>query len=347
MKVAPSPQNPMEWFALKSNLVPVPLGHTQIMFVLSRAVLIATKLNVFEAAKDAPLSIEELAAACGINKRALQSLMHLLTSAGYFHADHEKYALTKMARKWCLKDSETSVYHQQMYNLIGWDWMSYMEEFLHTGKGLQYHDTFTDEQWKWYQSGMEDVSKGTAKIAPRKMPVPANATDMLDIGGSHGLYSVEVCKKFPAMKAVILELPKGVEHAKPLLAKHNLGDRVTYWAGDARKEDLGENKYDVILISSLMHHFTGEENIAISQKAARALKPEGIYVIQEFARPEEGNQMEMLGAINDLYFNLTSTSGSWSLKELKGFQTLAGLNHFKVNTFISLPGFVQVCARKG
>jgi SAM-dependent methyltransferase len=141
-------------------------------------------------------------------------------------------------------------------------------------------------------------------------------------------------------------LPQAIAKAKPILAKFNMGDRIRHRPGDALKEDLGENLYDIILVSSLMHHFTSEQNQELSKRAARALKPGGVYVIQEFIRPPEGKKMEMLGALSSLFFNLSSTSGNWSVDELKAFQTNAGLQFVETNNFITLPGYLQVCARK-
>jgi ubiquinone/menaquinone biosynthesis C-methylase UbiE len=346
MKIDARPQNLLEWIALKLNLVPIPLGHSHMMFTLSRAVLEATRLNVFEAAKDSPVTLEEIAAKCELNTRALHSLLHVLVSAGYFKYRRGKYELTRLSKKWCLKDGQSSVYNQQIFNLTCWRWMDYMGEFLKTGKGLQYHETLTEEEWKWYQLGMEDVSRDTAKAAPKNIPLPSNPTSMLDIGGSHGLYSVELCKKYPTLSSTILDLPQAVEKARPILARYGMGDRVQYWTGDALKEDLEENKYDLVLVSSLMHHFTFEQNNDLAKRVSKALKPGGTFVIQEFTRPEEGDQMDMIGTISDLFFNLSSTSGTWSLKELKAFQSGAGLQQPKVNRFITIPGYVQICARK-
>jgi ubiquinone/menaquinone biosynthesis C-methylase UbiE len=346
MKIEARPKNALEWIALLANLAPIPLVHSQLMPVLSRAVMEASTLDVFEAAKDGPITLEQAVEKTGLNKKALHSLLQVLTSADYFKYKNGTYSLTKMARKWCLKDSENSVYSMQKFNIICWDWMNNMGEYLKTGKGLQFHETLNADEWNAYQLGMADVSKVTAKMASKMTPVPPNPSQMLDIGGAHGLYSIEMCKKYPTLEATILDLPEAVEKAKPILDRYNSGQRVSYWQGDALKEDLGSEKYDIILISSLMHHFTEEQNKSLSSRVAKALKPGGTYIIQEFIRPEEGEKIEMIGAITDLFFNLSSTAGNWSLKELKDFQTGAGLKHFKVNKYITLPGFVQVCGHK-
>jgi SAM-dependent methyltransferase len=346
MKVALKPQNLFEYIGVKANLVPTPLVQTQIFPLLSRAVMAATKLNIFEVLKDSAQTFDGLQQQTALNGRALKSLVNVLTAFGYFKYSNENFSLTKMARKWCLKDSPVSVYNHLLFNYVCWDWTNHMEDFLKTGQGLQIHNTLNDEEWKLYQLSMEDITRDNSKAATKMMPMNANPTAMLDIGGSHGLYSVELCKKYPTLKSMILDLPPAVEKAKPILAKFNMGDKVQYWAGDALKEDLGENKFDLILVSRVIHHFTVEECQSLSSKVAKALKPGGYYVIQEFLRPETSNNMELLGIALDLVFNLSSTSGLWSLQEIKDFQTGAGLKFYKVNKFMVPPGFVQVCAKK-
>jgi hypothetical protein len=82
------------------------------------------------------------------------------------------------------------------------------------------------------------------------------------------------------------------------------------------------------------------------RKTSAALKPGGYCVIQEFLRPEPSGSMEMTGAVLDLFFNLSSTAGNWSLNEIKDFETSAGLKFYKVNNFLSPPGYVQVIGKK-
>src|SRR5215831_20014881 len=109
----------------------------------------------------------------------------------------------------------------------------------------------------------------------------ARARNMLDIGGSHGFYSVALCRRHPHLAAVILDLPEAIKEAAPILAMEGVGDRIRHQVGDALTQDLGENCYDLILISNLAHHFTDEQNRGLMLRAARALTPGGSLVIQE------------------------------------------------------------------
>jgi SAM-dependent methyltransferase len=341
------PQNLMEWIALKANLVPTPL-EVGARVLISKAVMLACKLGVLESAKDSPQSIEQISQRTKLHPRGLEGLMNILTLHGYFRYKDGKFALTKLSRKWCLKDSPDNVYNQLRYlDAIFWNEMNDLEGLFKTGKGLEVHDNYyTEEQWNLYQLGQYDLAKIAARSAPKMTPMPSNPTEMLDIGGSHGLYSVELCNRHPTLKATILDLPQAVEKARPILERHNMGDRIDYWIGNALTDDFGESRYDLILMSSLTHHFSSEQNIAVSKKAAKALTRGGYFVIQDWLRPEPSSRMEEAGIVMDLYFNLTSRTGTWTLNELKGFQEKAGLTHHKVSKFMEIPSLVQVCAKK-
>jgi SAM-dependent methyltransferase len=159
----------------------------------------------------------------------------------------------------------------------------------------------------------------------RRMPFPPNATTMLDIGGSHGFFSVALCRRHPGLRSVVLDLPEAVEQSAPLLAAENMGDRLVHRAGNALIEDLGVDEYDLILAFSLVHHFNAETNRALAARCARTLRPGGIYVIGDKMRPESPSNASAQDPFYDLYFALTSRSGLWSAQEMAEWQQAAGL----------------------
>ena len=60
---------------------------------------------------------------------------------------------------------------------------------------------------------MRAMASGSAREVGRRTPVKSGARDMLDIGGSHGYYSVAICRRHPGLRAVILDLPEAIKHA--------------------------------------------------------------------------------------------------------------------------------------
>jgi hypothetical protein len=80
---------------------------------------------------------------------------------------------------------------------------------------------------------------------------------MLDVGGSHGLSSAALCGRHPELYAEILDLPDAVAQAAP---------------------------------SNLLHHFDSPQSRAVIRRAAGALRPGGILVIQELFTPASGKE---------------------------------------------------------
>jgi len=347
MQLTVTPENPLEWLALKLNMVPLPLLHAQVFPVVAKAVLEAADAGVFDAVAAGSTTAEAVAQTCQLHPKAVGELMNLLTALGYFTYHNSQYALTKMAQKWMQKDDPESVHGMMVFNnRVMWTWMDKMGDYLRTGQGVQYHDHLTSEQWGYYQRAMLAATGTEAKEFGRRAPVPKQATAMLDIGGSHGQHSVALCHRLPNLKSTILDLPEAIEKAAPLLAQSNMGDRVRHQPGNALTDDFGDQQYDIILMSSLAHHFTGEQNSEVARKAAKALRPGGVYIINEFIQPEVGGKPELVGGSTDLFYGLTSTAGNYSLAEIQRWQTEAGLKAHKVLTYRSIPGRAMVVAKR-
>jgi SAM-dependent methyltransferase len=292
--------------------------------------------------------LKDIAETCKLNERALQSLLGVLASMSLVKQKNQFFYLTSQSKKWLLKESPDSLYWLLMFdNRVCIKWMDYVGEFLQTGKGLQYHDTFNNEEWFYYQKAMEAAASATSKEAVKRIPVPPGAKKMLDIGGSHGSYSVALCKKYTGLSSIILDLPAAVEQAKPILAKQNMGNLVVHKAGNVLHEDLGTEHYDCIIMASVAHHFTYEENLLVAQKAHEALKQGGYFTIIEILRRDmiEYNG-DMLSSIGDFFFALSSTSGTWSLNEIKQWQKQAGFTDYKKASFLTIPGYAAITAKK-
>jgi ubiquinone/menaquinone biosynthesis C-methylase UbiE len=352
MQLTISPENPLEWLALRLNLVPVPLLHVQIMPVLAKAVLEAADKGVFEVAKKGPKTLDEFVSTLNLNRKALGELLGLLTALGYFTYKNDRFTLTRMARRFALRNDPQSVYGMMIFNnRVAWDWLNHLGTYLETGQGIQYHDTFSTAQWQYYQQAMLAVGSTEAQEFGRRAPVPKSVRSgvpvtMLDIGGAHGQHSVALCKKFPALTAVILDLPAAIEQAAPLLEQQGMGDQVRHQAGNALTADFGEKQYDIVLMSSLAHHFTPEQNQLVAAKVAKSLRPGGIFIVNEFIRPALGSKPELVGSSTDLFYGLSSTAGNYSIDEIQHWQQTAGLKPNKPIWYRTIPGRAMVAARK-
>jgi cyclopropane fatty-acyl-phospholipid synthase-like methyltransferase len=185
---------------------------------------------------------------------------------------------------------------------------------------------------------MRAMATPLASEFARRLRVPKAPKNMLDIGGSHGYYSVLLCRRHEGLRAVVLDLPEAVEHAAPLLAAEGMGDRVVHRAGNALTDELGEQAYDIVIASQLVHHFTEEQNRELAVRVSRALTPGGLYAIIDAFRPAGPNDAGQLGALLEFYFALTSQSGTWTPAEMASWQHDAGLRPRRPIRFRMAPG---------
>ena len=348
VRLGPIPENPIEAVVARLNIAPRPLLETQMAYTLARLVMVGTKLGIFDALADGDAGADEVARRCGTDEAATEKLLFALAGARYLKATDEGYALTPVSRKWLLKDSDHSLADKLLLQFHEWEWIERSEDYVRTGEPLELHEIADEEQWNLYQRGMRSMARALSAEATRRMPVPDGSRDLLDIGGSHGYYSVALCRRHEGLRAVVLDLPQAVEQAAPLLAEEGMGDRVVHRAGDALSDDIGVEAYDLVITAQLVHHFSAEQNRDLTERIARALRPGGVYAILEEFRSPTPKDAGQVGALLDFYFALTSQSGTWSPEEMAEWQRAAGLEPRKAIHLRTAPGAgIQAATKPG
>ena len=314
--------NPIEKAVLASGLLPTPMIESYAM-VTTRALLAAARAGLFDALADGATSPGVLAARCGTHPRATEKLLNLLTAMRYVRAGRDgTYRLSRVGRRWLTGPS--SVRDSVLMKELEWRWVEGLDEFLHRGEPQDVHGTMSPDDWGLYQRGMRSAAGVLAPLLARRVPVPDGARDLLDIGGSHGYFSVAICRRHPGLRATVLDLPEAVAHAAPLLEAEDMGDRVVLRAGDALVDDLGTEAYDVVFMMSLAHHFDDATNRDLMRRAADALRPGGVLVIGDSIRLDP-READLMGSFFDLYFAMTSRAGLWTYEEMADWQRQAGL----------------------
>ena len=338
MRLDAIPENLFEAIALRAGVVPTPLGDTILAMTLARTIMVATKLGIFEALARRECTAHEVATRCGLDQHATEVLLFALAGADYVRCKEMYYTLAPVARKWLLKSSPQSLYDYMLFNFLNWTWDERFEDFIRTGRPTQIHQEMSNDEWQIYQRAMRSLASFSAFEVAQRIPVPRGALNMLDIGGSHGYYSVMLCRRHPGLRSVVFDLPEAVVHAAKILAQEGMGERIVHRVGNALTDDLGNEEYDLIFIGNLLHHFDEEANRNLVKRSAQALRPNGYLVIEELHRFQSPKEVGELGALSNLYFAATSEAGTWSMKEIAQWQREAGLLPRKPIRLLTAPG---------
>ena len=105
MKLAVKGENPLEAAALALGIAPLTLVDTHMAFLRARAIMVATRLGIFDALGEAGLAADELSARCGMAPGAAPKLLNALVASGYLRFRAGRYQLTRISRKWLRADS--------------------------------------------------------------------------------------------------------------------------------------------------------------------------------------------------------------------------------------------------
>jgi SAM-dependent methyltransferase len=338
VKVGAIPERLIERIVSRLGMVPQPLIETQMAFTLARVVMAGAELGVFRALADGSLTSAEVAERLGTDPQATDKLLFALGASEYLDYRDGRYELTKTARKWLLPDSPTDLTDKLRFQILEWEYVAGTEDYVRTGRPIDLHQLSDGEMWDSYQRGMRAMAASFGAEALKRLPVPDGARDLLDIGGSHGYYSAELCRQHEGLRAVVLDLPDAVEKAAPLLAAEGMGDRVVHRPGNALTDDLGEEDWDVVIVAQLVHHFSDEQNRDLAARIARALRPGGMYAILDAFRPSRPGEAGQLPSLLEFYFALTSQSGTWTPDEMAGWQRAAGLDPRRPIRLRTVPG---------
>lgn len=329
----------LERVALALGRVPEPIVETFPPLVLARGIMAATQLGVFEALAEGPRTLAALADACHTDPRATDALLALLVGAGYLSETRGVYRLAPKAQRWLRSGSPDDVSVYLRFNYLQWNWLGELERFLQTGEPIAFHERLSPDEWKLYQQGMAVIARLTLPEVVWRVRLPADATTLLDLGGGHALAAARFCQRRPTLRATVLDLPAALDAAPPLPADlAAVAERITRIPGDALTADLGDAAYDVVYVANLLHHFDAEANRELARRIARALKPGGMWIIQDGVRERRRRSERMAAAVGDLYFALTSASGFWSFGEMAAWQAQAGLLPRRPIHLLTAPG---------
>ncbi len=378
------PENLLERVVLALGLAPTPLLDTMVALLLARSVMAATKLGVFEALADGPLTARETAARCATDEDATAKLLSALVGARYvrvvparhapahlarraeietppgIHAEGQagaaalmegdmslasRFALTPVARRWLLSSSAFPLGDAVQHRYLDLALLDHAEEYVRTGVPLDYHQTMDATQWDLYERGQRAHALLSSREVVWRTPLPRDARAMLDVGGGHGLYAAAFCRRRPGLQAVVFDLPEALAHAARLIAAEGLGPRLATRAGDASTDDLGAEEYDLVFIANLVHHFDDAGNRDLMVRAAKALRPGGHVVVADVIH-QSSFAGNQVGGLTDFYFAVTSQSGTWSFTAMAAWQEAAGLAPRKPIKLLTVPGYGLQAARK-
>ena len=178
----------------------------------------------------------------------------------------------------------------------------------------------------WYDRIFEPMNIGLREIGMKMYPVKSGM-NILDIGcgtGAHlKLYQKEECNIF------------GIDLSPAMLkvARNKLGNEAELKLCDATRSEFEDNKFDLILSSTVLHEMHQQVRIDVLKEAKRILKKDGRILLIDFhpgpIRKFKGVYTKIIITISEIlagrdhyknYRHFIKNGGLTSLIESLGFE---------------------------
>lgn len=165
-----------------------------------------------------------------------------------------------------------------------------------------YYADFGDRDWKAYVFGMRELARFLMPAVMKRVSLGRSAARLLDVGGSHGLYTLECCQRSTQLRAMIMDFAQPLRWTEQFIQEAGLGDRVHTMPGDFLEADIPGDQ-DIILLFNVIHGLTEEQNGLLIGRLMRALARDGrMYVLDQMTgrahRSALGKVMPLMVGLN-------------------------------------------------
>lgn len=296
-------------------------------------------------------SAEEIARAAGTDARATRIVLDSLPALGLIEKRGGKYFLTPTADVFLVKEKPSYVGDFRHVALALWDGMAHLKESLKTGKPLSRMDTGAELQvWEKLVLGIIVIAEPAAKALCDILKIGSErkGIQVLDIAGGSSIFGMTILSRDPSAQVTQLDWPNVNAVAKKANKERGLDGKIRFIDGEHHTAPIQTHYYDLVLASNFCRFESPRGNQELFAKAYAALKPGGIFVVNDFVPNEE--RTEPTFALRFSVYTLTHTPEGecWTLSQYSDWLQKAGFKSIEAHGDIpkTLPGTTLIVAKK-
>ena len=250
-------------------------------FKRSQILFVALEGNVFGHIAAGCDTAEAVAAATGWSLRGTRLLLDGLVALDLLARADGRYR-NQPAAQACLVPGAPGWQGELIRHTRGsWNAWTDLETCVRTGTCAAHGEIRRQgEELRHFILGMKNIASLSAEQVLDAVDV-GRYRRMLDLAGGPGTYPIAFLKRFPALRAALLDRPEVIEIARDEIRDAGLTERVTLIAGDCFETAWG-GPYDLVFMSNIIHSFSGEQNRRLVRSAFDALEPGGTLIIKDF-----------------------------------------------------------------
>lgn len=338
----------IEKILLSNDIIPHPFADAASSVGLGFALSCAVKLKIADQLSLEMKPVASIAQGAHVSEIGARLILDCLEAMGYVKEVNGNYAFNKRGYKNLSPESPENFRHFILFCDFLYKGYSKLDETVKLGRRTEASmlEIMTDYEWELFSRAMIDISSTNCKEVARKITVRKTYTRILDLGGSHGLYSIELCKKHPQIEAVIVDFPQVEKYALECIKKHNMQERVSFIPMDFMKDELPQG-FDLVLAFNIIHGMNASENDQLASKVFKAIQQGGQFIILDQIKGIGNGSQLSKATTSYMALNLLHQTGgkTYSKEEVDQFTMAHGFKKSLLKK-LNAPGFGLIACQK-
>lgn len=256
-------------------------------FRLSRVILTAFELDIFTVLGKGSMSSTDVSGNIKTDARATDRLMNVLAGCGLLEKKSGKFNNSPFSEKFLVKGSSSYMGGTGHISHL-WNSWTTMTEAVKKGTSVMMRSEINERGEDWLEpfiAAMHQRGKQQAKVIADALNL-SGVNKLLDVGGGSGAFSFAMVDKYPAMKAMVYDLPNVIPITKKYIHSEGYENRVSTLTGNYLEDPLG-NGYDMAFLSAVIHSNSADENKLLFGKCANSLNLGGQLVVLDHIMNED------------------------------------------------------------
>ncbi len=309
-----------------SSLAGLVSGHVE-----ARIVQVAVALGLFDVLEEKNRNAMSVSAFLNTEPRATEMLLNALASLGLLEKEAEQYSLNETSSSYLVRGSSRYLGDMILFDSSLWSCWGDLEKTIRSGTPARPPDMYqgdTEEIHRFIHA-MDSLVKarGDAEVVSATLDL-SNVNEILDIGAGPATYAIELCRKYPSLRATLFDLPGTLKVTEACVKDAGLWGRISLETGDYRSDPI-PGTYQMVFLSNIIHGEGSDENRRLMRKVYHCLEKNGKAVIKDHIL-DDSLTHPPVGAIFSLLMLLTTARGRcYSFNEVKAWLEEAGFRTIK------------------
>lgn len=325
---------------MNNNAVPDPGPVLSLIdaFRSSKVMFVAVSLGVFDSLERNPGPAARLAAEFHVQTEPLERLLDACVGLGLLTKQDGIYKNQPVASAYLCRGTPTTLVGYILYSdKVLFQLWSHLENAIRHG-GPQWEQAFhqeggifdhffrTDEATQTFLKGMHGLGILSSPLVVSAFDLSRFKT-FVDLGGATGHLAIAACERYPALQAIIFDLPQVIDAVRQQVSATAVASRIELRKGDFfRSEELPEA--DLFGLGRILHDWP-DDKVSALLKAIHTHLPSGGGILLSEKLVDEDKTGPIAAQLQSLNMLVCTEGKERTLGEFRALLESAGFSRVR------------------